>query len=97
MQRLNHTWFGLRTLGHTKADCHRRYHEHNGEWHRVFGRRLSNVTIGLIGVGRVGVRVINHLQGFDSPKILANDVSESVKKLELPVEWVEKERIFKDN
>ncbi len=69
---------------------------HNGEWHRVFGRRLSNVTIGLIGVGRVGVRVINHLQGFDSPKILANDVSESVKKLELPVEWVEKERVFKE-
>ena len=69
---------------------------HNGEWHRVFGRRLSNVTIGLIGVGRVGVRVINHLQGFDSPKILANDVSESVKKLELPVEWVEKERIFRE-
>ena len=69
---------------------------HNGEWHRVFGRRLSNVTIGLIGVGRVGFRVINHLQGFDSPKILANDLSESVKKLELPVEWVEKERIFKE-
>ncbi len=69
---------------------------HNGEWHRVFGKRLSNVTIGLIGVGRVGFRVIKHLQGFDSPHILANDLSKSVKELDLPVQWVDKEKIFKE-
>ena len=69
---------------------------HNGEWHRVFGKRLSNVTIGLIGVGRVGIRVIKHLQGFDSPNILANDLSKSVKELDLPVQWVDKEKIFKE-
>ena len=69
---------------------------HKGEWHRIFGKRLSNVTIGLIGVGRVGIRVIKHLQGFDSPKILANDLSKSVKELDLPVQWVEKEKIFKE-
>lgn len=69
---------------------------HKGEWHRVFGRRLSNVNIGLIGVGRVGVRVIKHLQSFGSPNILANDLSSSVKELELPVNWVEKEKIFKE-
>ena len=69
---------------------------HNGEWHRVFGRRLSNVNIGLIGVGRVGVRVIKHLQSFGSPNILANDLSSFVKELSLPVKWVEKEKIFKE-
>ena len=69
---------------------------HKGEWYRIFGKRLSNVTIGLIGVGRVGIRVIKHLQGFGSPKILANDLSESVKELDLPVQWVEKEKIFKE-
>ncbi|MDB3897589.1 phosphoglycerate dehydrogenase [Candidatus Pelagibacter sp.] len=69
---------------------------HNGEWYRVFGKRLSNVTIGLIGVGRVGIRVIKHLQGFDSPNILANDLSKSVKELDLPVQWVDKEKIFKE-
>ena len=69
---------------------------HKGEWHRIFGKRLSNVTIGLIGVGRVGIRVIKHLQGFGSPKILANDLSKSVKELDLPVQWVEKEKIFKE-
>lgn len=69
---------------------------HDGSWKRVFGKRLSNITVGLIGVGRVGIRVIKHLSGFDNPKILANDVSSSVKKLDLPVEWTDKERILKE-
>ena len=47
---------------------------HNGEWHRFFGRRLSNVTIGVIGAGRIGVGVIQHLQGIGSKKILVNDI-----------------------
>ena len=42
---------------------------HNGKWHRFFGRRLSEVTIGIIGVGRIGVGLLKHLQGFGSPKI----------------------------
>ena len=50
---------------------------HLGKWHRFFGRRLSEVTIGIIGVGRIGQGVLKHLEGFGSPKILVND--ESVK------------------
>jgi len=69
---------------------------HNGEWYRFFGRRLSNITIGVIGVGRIGTGVIKHLQGFGSPKILANDTSDTPHKLNLPVEWVDKEQIFKE-
>lgn len=69
---------------------------HKGEWYRNFGKHLSNVTIGLIGVGRVGIRIIKNLQGFESPKILANDLSKSAKELNLPVQWVEKEKIFKE-
>ena len=37
------------------------------------------------------------MQGFGSPKILANDLSKSVKELNLPVQWVEKEKIFKES
>jgi len=48
---------------------------HNGKWHRFFGRRLSEVTIGIIGIGRIGAGVLQHLQGFGSPKILVNDIS----------------------
>ena len=69
---------------------------HNGEWHRFFGKRLSNVVIGVIGVGRIGTGVIKHLQGFGSPAILANDISNIPHELNLPVQWVDKERIFKE-
>ena len=48
---------------------------HEGKWHRFFGRRLSEVTIGIIGIGRIGTAVLQHLQGFGSPKILVNDIS----------------------
>jgi len=69
---------------------------HQGQWYRFFGRRLSNITIGVIGVGRIGAGVIEHLQGFGSPKILANDVSDAPRELNLPVHWTDKDTIFKE-
>ena len=47
---------------------------HDGRWHRFFGHRLSNVTIGIVGVGRKGKGILNHLQGFGSPRVLVNDL-----------------------
>jgi len=47
---------------------------HTGEWNRFFGRRLSEVVIGIIGVGRVGKGVLEHLQGFGNPTIMVNDI-----------------------
>jgi D-3-phosphoglycerate dehydrogenase / 2-oxoglutarate reductase len=70
---------------------------HNGRWHRLFGRRLSEVTIGIIGVGRIGVGVLEHLQGFDSPKILLNDIDPD-KKIDnrfSNIEWVDKETVYR--
>jgi D-3-phosphoglycerate dehydrogenase len=68
---------------------------HNGKWHRFFGRRLSEITIGIIGAGRIGVGVLQHLQGFGLPKILINDV---VQKNHLDkkfnIEWVDKDTIY---
>ena len=70
---------------------------HDGRWHRFFGRRLSNMTVGIIGVGRIGRGVIRHLQGFGNPSILVNDidVDERLKK-EFNLEWVSKEEIYKE-
>ena len=70
---------------------------HQGHWYRFFGRRLSNITIGVIGVGRIGTGVIEHLQSFGPPKILANDVSYASRELNLPVYWTDKETIFKES
>jgi len=68
---------------------------HAGQWHRFFGRRLSNVTIGIIGVGRIGKGVIKHLQGFGKPHILVNDVEPDLQfGDEYELEWVSKEQIY---
>ena len=46
---------------------------HRREWYRYFGRRFCDVTIGIIGAGRIGSRVIRHLAGFECGRILVND------------------------
>jgi len=68
---------------------------HAGQWHRFFGRRLSNVTIGIIGAGRIGKGVIRHLQGFGNPKILVNDIEPDLQfGDEYGLEWSSKEQIY---
>jgi D-3-phosphoglycerate dehydrogenase len=66
-----------------------------GEWDRRIGRRLSGMTVGVIGAGRVGRLVIRHLQGFSPVRILANDlvVDEQFARLTGCV-WTDKETIF---
>lgn len=48
-----------------------------GIWKRRIGRRLGLMTVGVIGVGRIGRRVIQHIRGW-SPQILANDLKEDL-------------------
>lgn len=70
---------------------------HEKKWHRIFGRRLGDVTVGLIGVGRIGTKVIEHLQGFNVPRILINDLQPHTNLISNKnVEWVEKEQIYKE-
>jgi D-3-phosphoglycerate dehydrogenase / 2-oxoglutarate reductase len=70
---------------------------HRGEWHRHFGRRISEVTIGVIGTGRIGGRVLRHLSAFDTPRILVNDIyPDSRVASELKLEWVDKETIYRE-
>jgi len=67
-----------------------------GIWHRFLGRRLSELTVGVIGVGRVGKRLIRHLQGF-APRILANDIAPDLEfGAANLVHWVEKDAIYKE-
>ena len=71
---------------------------HIGKWHRFFGRRLSKVVIGIIGIGRIGTGVLQHLQGFGSLKILVNDInSDSNLNKKFNIEWVDKETIYKQS
>ena len=75
------------------------HHIHRGEWYRYLGQRLSEVTIGIIGAGRIGSRVIRHLAGFDCNRILVNDIDSSLVLPGHPncsVERSEKDVIYRD-
>jgi len=68
---------------------------HRQQWHRYFGRRLSECTVGVIGAGRIGVGVIKHLSGFGC-KILVNDIAPENSACESDaIEWQDKESIYR--
>ena len=70
---------------------------HKGEWNRIFGKRLAEVTIGVIGVGRIGSRVIRRTKPFGTPRILVNDINPAVHSdLDFKLEWVSKQQIYED-
>jgi D-3-phosphoglycerate dehydrogenase len=63
-------------------------------WTRVSGTRIALSTVGVLGVGRIGRRVIRHLQGgFPGVRILANDIATD-PSLE-GVEWVDKDTLLR--
>jgi len=70
---------------------------HQGTWQRYFGRRISEVTIGMIGVGRIGKQVLDRLQGFGKLNILANDISPDLElDQKFQLKWVTKEEIYRE-
>lgn len=69
---------------------------HRGVWHRHLGRRIAEVTLGIIGTGRVGARVLRRIASFGTPRVLANDLNPDPKLIpELKLEWVGKNEIYR--
>jgi D-3-phosphoglycerate dehydrogenase / 2-oxoglutarate reductase len=70
---------------------------HRGEWQRYFGRRIPEITVGIIGAGRIGGRVLRGLAAFGKPRVLANDLH-PVRHVadELNIEWCDKETIYRE-
>jgi D-3-phosphoglycerate dehydrogenase len=62
-----------------------------GGWHRFMGRRLAESTVGIVGVGRVGRRVVHLLSAFGA-RILANDLTPAPDITN--VTWVEKDALY---
>lgn len=66
-----------------------------GAWNRFMGRLVQELTIGIIGAGRIGRRVINLLQAFQ-PTILANDIDPAVHGTTMPnTKWCSTEEIVR--
>jgi D-3-phosphoglycerate dehydrogenase / 2-oxoglutarate reductase len=70
---------------------------HEGSWLRIFGRRLAEVKIGIIGVGRVGTTLLNHFKGFDIGEVLVNDIEPNISLNDkFNINWVDKNKIYQD-
>ena len=64
-----------------------------GVWKRIQGRRLAEVTVGVVGVGRIGRRVIRLLSAFGT-RILASDLAPVT--LDEAVRWVDKPALYRE-
>lgn len=66
-----------------------------GAWNRFMGWLVQETTIGIIGVGRIGSRVIGLLEPFH-PTIMANDVDPNVYGTPMPnTKWCPTEDIMR--
>ena len=68
-------------------------------WDRVMGRRLECLTVGIVGMGRIGGRVARVLRGgFPGVRILASDIrADLLAGDEHPVEWVDKDTLYRES
>ena len=68
---------------------------HQGQWQRIFGRRLSEVQVGLIGLGRIGQKVLKQLLALGCKNILVNDLAPNAEIAALEqVSYVDKETLY---
>jgi D-3-phosphoglycerate dehydrogenase len=70
-----------------------------GKWKRHTGSRIATSCVGVVGVGRIGTKVIRHLtSAFPGVRILANDIQPVTGFEDMPeVRWVEKDELLRES
>ncbi len=70
---------------------------HQGGWQRIFGRRISEVNMGIVGLGRIGSQVLELLSSFKSPRLMVNDLLPNPELDErYGLERVSKETLYRE-
>ena len=73
------------------------YNLKQGRWQRYFGSLLADKTIGILGTGRIGSRVIALLYALGCRKLLANDLVTSDDLVEqYGVKYVDKDTLWRE-
>lgn len=69
-----------------------------GKWNRSIGRSFSDMTIGVIGAGRVGSRVIDLISKIGCKNLLVSDIyhNESLRE-KYGFEWASNEKVFSES
>ena len=74
---------------------------HKHKWKRILEEEYQEVTIGIIGAGRIGGRVLRRIAPFGSPKVLVNDNNPELARQNiaptLKLDWVDKETLYKNS
>lgn len=69
----------------------------DGKWNRSIGRSFSDMTIGVIGAGRVGSKVIDLINKIGCKELLVSDIYHNeILKEQYGFEWASKERVFQE-
>ncbi len=67
-----------------------------GRWNRILGSLLQEKKIGILGVGRIGSRVIKRLRAFNVNPIYACDINPTYCLHDPDIVWLNKENLFKE-
>lgn len=70
----------------------------NKKWQRLFHHEFSKVSIGIIGYGRIGFKVVKLLKKIGFKKIFINEIDKKkIKKKNSKVEFVNKKKLFNNS
>ena len=70
---------------------------HKGQWKRHYGKRIPEITFGIIGAGRIGTKVLRRLKHLGTPRLLINDVLPNLElNREAKIEWVSKDVLYRE-
>jgi len=74
---------------------------HRGEWHKVIGRRITDVRIGIVGVGNIGRAVLKNLGALGVSEVLLHDNDSDLNLQErvegLATQWVSLDKLLSNS